>query len=59
MGMSNRPDPQTLLTNSRVLFTREEVDAAVIKMADEINDYYGDQPLILISVLTGAIIPAA
>ena len=59
MGMNDTPDPQTLLTNSRVLFTREEVDTAVIKMADEINDYYGDQPLILISVLTGAIIPAA
>jgi len=59
MGMSNTPDPQTLLTNSRVLFTREEVDAAVKKMADEINDYYGDEPLILVSVLTGAIIPAA
>ena len=59
MGMSNTPDPRTLLANSRVLFTREEVDAAVKKMADEINDYYGDEPLILISVLTGAIIPAA
>jgi len=31
----------------------------VQKMADEINEFYGDEPLILISVLTGAIIPAA
>lgn len=59
MGMSNPPDPRTLLENSRVLFNREEVAAAVQKMADEINEYYGDQPIILISVLTGAIIPAA
>jgi len=59
MGMSNPPDPRTLLENSRVLFNREEVAAAVQKMADEINEYYGDQALILISVLTGAIIPAA
>ena len=59
MGMSNPPDPRALLENSRVLFNREEVAAAVQKMADEINEYYGDEPLILISVLTGAIIPAA
>lgn len=59
MGMSNPPDPRTLLENSRVLFNREEVAAAVQKMADEINEFYGDQPIILVSVLTGAIIPAA
>ena len=59
MGMSNTPDPRALLENSRVLFNREQVAAAVQKMADEINEYYGDEPLILISVLTGAIIPAA
>ena len=44
MGMSNPPDPRALLENSRVLFNREEVAAAVQKMADEINEYYGDQP---------------
>lgn len=59
MGMSNTPNPRDLLKNSKVLFDREEVSAAVQKMADEINEYYGDEPLILISVLTGAILPAA
>lgn len=59
MGMSNTPEPRALLENSTVLFNREEVNAAVQKMADEINEFYGDEPLILISVLTGAIIPAA
>jgi hypoxanthine phosphoribosyltransferase len=59
MGMSNIPDPHTILKNSRVLFNRDEVMAAVQKMADEINEYYGDQPVILVTVLTGAIIPAA
>ena len=59
MGMSETPDPQALLEKSYVLFNREEVSDAVQKMADEINAYYGDQPIILISVLTGAIIPAA
>ena len=59
MGMSETPDPRALLKSSRVLFNRDEVGAAIQKMADEINGFYGDEPLILISVLTGAIIPAA
>jgi hypoxanthine phosphoribosyltransferase len=59
MGMSETHDPRALLKKSRVLFTREEVQAAVQKMADEINLFYGDQPVVVISVLTGAIIPAA
>ena len=59
MGMKNIREPRALLENSRVLFNREEVAAAIQKMADEINEYYGDEPIILISVLTGAIIPAA
>lgn len=59
MDMSNIPDPHTILKNSRVLFNRDAVMSAVQKMADEINEYYGDQPVILITVLTGAIIPAA
>lgn len=59
MGMKNDRAPRDLLEGSRVLFSREEVAAAVQKMADEINEFYGDQPLVLISVLTGAIIPAA
>ncbi|MFC1776571.1 hypoxanthine-guanine phosphoribosyltransferase [Pseudomonadota bacterium] len=59
MAMSNNPDPHTILKNSRVLFNRDEVRDAVQKMADEINGFYADEPLIMLSVLTGAIIPAA
>ncbi len=59
MGMSNTPEAHKILENSRVLFNRDEVSAAVKKMADEINEFYGDEPVILVSVLTGAIIPAA
>jgi hypoxanthine phosphoribosyltransferase len=55
----DHPDAQAILENSRVLFGREEVSAAVQKMADEINAYYGNEPVIVISVMTGAIIPAA
>ncbi len=59
MDVSNTPDAQTILKNSRVLFNRDKVSAAVQKMADEINAFYGDDPVILVSVMTGAIIPAA
>jgi hypoxanthine phosphoribosyltransferase len=58
-GGGEHPDPKALLENSRVLFDREQVSAAVQKMADEINAYYGNEPVIVISVMTGAIIPAA
>ena len=61
MGLENdggQIDPQAILDNSRVLFDRDEVNAAVQKMADEINTHYGNEPVILITVLTGAIIPA-
>src|SRR5210317_2191572 len=59
MGMSNTTDPRDLLKNSTVLFNRDEVSAAVQKMADEINGFYGNEPVVVISVMTGAIIPAA
>jgi hypoxanthine phosphoribosyltransferase len=59
MAMKNTPDPRAILESSRVLFDRDQVSAAVQKMADEINAFYGDRPIILISVLTGAIVPAA
>jgi len=58
MGVTHTTDPHKILENSRRLFNRDEVSAAVQKMADEINEYYGDDPIILITVLTGAIIPA-
>jgi len=59
MAMSTPPDPLAIVEKSRVLYGRDEVAAAVQKMADEINEFYAGEPIILISVLTGAIIPAA
>lgn len=57
--MNNTPEPFAILENSRVLFDREQVAAVVDRMAAEINDFYGDKPIVMISVLTGAIVPAA
>lgn len=59
MSVTGHANPRALLEKSRVLFNREEVMAAVDKMADEINAFYGDEPIVLITVMTGAILPAA
>lgn len=52
-------DPAEILRRSRVLFTRDEVNEAVGAMAAEINAAYGDTPLILVTVLTGGMLPAS
>ena len=52
-------DPHDYLRHSRVLATREEVQAAVDRMAADINACYGDRPIVLLIVMTGAVMPAA
>ncbi len=62
MGLADyegHPDPSSLLHRSRVVYDRETVAAAVERMAGEINEFYGDQPIVLIGVMTGAILPMA
>lgn len=58
-GIHGHPDPHSLLEQSTVLFTRDEVMQAVDKMAGEINAFFGDESIIMIAVMTGAILPAA
>ncbi len=52
-------DPRELLENSTVIADRDEVRAAVDRIAKEINAHYGDRSIILLVVMTGAIMPAA
>lgn len=52
-------DPEIVLEQSSLVADRETVTAAVDRLAGEINDFYGDQAIILMIVMTGAIIPAA
>jgi len=52
-------DPRELLENSTVIADRDEVRAAVDRIAKEINVHYGDRSIILLVVMTGAIMPAA
>ena len=59
MSEADQQDPRTILEQSSLVASREEVRAAVERLADEINAYYGDRPIIVLVVMTGAIIPSA
>jgi hypoxanthine phosphoribosyltransferase len=54
-----QPDPMKVLEDSVLIADRQEVEAAVERMADAVNAYYRDRPIILVAVMTGAIMPAA
>lgn len=56
MGVKN---PQEILEHSTVVATRAEVQAAIERMADEINAHFRDRPVVLLIVMTGAVMPAA
>lgn len=57
--MSEERDPMELLRRSTVLATREDVRAAVDRMAAEVNAWYGQAPIVMLIVMTGAVMPAA
>ena len=59
MGLSGHPNPRSLLEKSHVVADREEVEAAIESLAQQVNEFYGDEPIILIGVMTGAILPMA
>ena len=52
-------DPRDYLEHSRVLASRDEVQAAVARMASDINACYEDRSILLLIVMTGALMPAA
>lgn len=52
-------DPREVLAGSTLLAGKEEVQAAVTRMAEAVNSHYGDRELILLIVMTGAVMPAA
>jgi hypoxanthine phosphoribosyltransferase len=55
----NNPDPIEILKQSSLVADRRQVQEAVRRMADAVNEHYGDQTIILLVVMTGAIMPAA
>ena len=52
-------DPRAILEQSSLVASNAEVEAAVARLARDINAYYGDRSIILMVVMTGAIIPSA
>jgi len=52
-------DPRELLNQSSVIAEKQQVEAAIDRMAIAINDHYGDREIILLIVMTGAVMPAA
>jgi hypoxanthine phosphoribosyltransferase len=52
-------DPNDLLEHSTVVATRSEVQAVIERLANDINEYYGGRPILLLIVMTGAVMPAA
>ena len=58
-GIRGHHDPRSLLEQSRVIHSRDEVMASVDRIAQQINEFYGDESIVMLSVMTGAILPAA
>ena len=59
MSDQEQIDPRTLIEHSSLVATKEEVEEAVVRLAQKVNEFYGDQSIIMLAVMTGAIIPAA
>lgn len=53
------PNPRDIMNQSTLLAEKKQVQAALERMATDINAHYGDQEIILLVVMTGAIMPAA
>lgn len=51
--------PEQIMENSSLIADWDEVDAAVNRMANAINEHYEGMDIILLVVMTGAIMPAA
>jgi hypoxanthine phosphoribosyltransferase len=51
-------DPAALLERSSVVASRQEVQAALTRLAAAINAHYGDRTIVILVVMTGAMMPA-
>ena len=52
-------NPSEIMQRSTLLASREEVKAALDRMAVQVNAHYGDRTIIMLMVMTGAVMPAA
>jgi hypoxanthine phosphoribosyltransferase len=58
MNLSKHSDPREVLAHSSLVATREEVRAAINRLAGEINAHYKGEEIILLVVMVGGMIPA-
>ena len=56
---NGHPEPRELLERSSEVYSSAQVQAALDDLAARINAHYGDQEIVLIGVMTGAILPMA
>jgi hypoxanthine phosphoribosyltransferase len=54
--MPSAPEARELLASAELLFSAEEVDAAVRKVARELNSAYADKHPLVLSVMGGAVV---
>ena len=57
--MISREQAVEVLAEADCLFTRDEVEAALQTMADDITAHLGDADILLLCVMNGGLVPAA
>lgn len=58
MSQTAAPDPRSILQQSTLVASREQIEAAVDRLARDINAHYSGKEIIMLAVMTGAILPA-
>ena len=59
MNLNDKSDPREILAHSSIIADSAEVKAAIERMSAKINDHYAGEPIIMLVVMTGGMIPAA
>lgn len=59
MSDENTMDPKVILDNSSLVTSQQDVEAAIVQMGKEVNEYYQGKSIIMLVVMTGGIMPAA
>jgi len=59
MNLNKHSDPKDILGHSSRVAGAEEVQSAIDRMAGEINAHYKNEPIIMVVVMVGGMMPAA
>lgn len=59
MNLNEHSDPKDILAHSSPVAGAEEVQEAIDRMAEEINTHYRSEPIIMVVVMVGGMMPAA